>query len=124
MRYAPAGRLVFFCMKMDYACSVCCDKSVMNEDLRVIHRHLFVTGRVQGVGYRWAACQEARRLGVGGWVRNRADGRVELLVSGAEAAVLALVAWSHRGPPGALVERVDVALGEACDAPFAQRPTE
>ncbi|WP_022880006.1 acylphosphatase [Microbacterium sp. B19] len=68
-----------------------------------------VRGHVQGVGFRWALRAEAERLGVTGWVRNRRDGAVEARVSGAPAAVDALVAWTHHGPPLAHVERVEVA---------------
>lgn len=67
-----------------------------------------VRGHVQGVGFRWALRAEAERLGATGWVRNRRDGAVEARVSGPPAAVDALVAWAHTGPPLAHVERVEV----------------
>jgi acylphosphatase len=67
-----------------------------------------VRGRVQGVGFRASAAHEARRLGVGGWVRNLPDGTVELEARGAPAAVDALVAWLGHGPRGARVTGVDV----------------
>ena len=76
-----------------------------------IARHLVVAGRVQGVGYRDAMCDEARRLGVSGWVRNRHDGTVEAHFQGAEPAVAALVAWARRGPP--LAQVVQLTLQEA-----------
>jgi acylphosphatase len=69
-------------------------------------RQIRVSGRVQGVGFRYALRDEARRLGVRGWVRNRADGSVEALLSGDEAAVSALVAWAQRGPRAARVQSV------------------
>lgn len=71
-------------------------------------RHLHITGRVQGVGYRYHMAQEARRLGVAGWVRNRSGGSVEALVHGPVADVEALITWAHHGPPLARVASVVV----------------
>lgn len=70
-------------------------------------RRLVVHGLVQGVGFRVSMAAEARRLGVAGWVRNRADDTVEALVEGPEDAVAALAAWARHGPRYAYVERVD-----------------
>lgn len=66
-------------------------------------RHLEIRGRVQGVGFRDALCVQAQRLGLTGWVRNRADGSVEAVVQGTDAAVGQLVTWARRGPPLASV---------------------
>lgn len=74
---------------------------------------LRIEGRVQGVGYRWWAAAEARRLGVSGWVRNRAEGWVELLAVGPADAVDALVRACADGPPAARVTAVTPA--EAAD---------
>ena len=67
-----------------------------------------MTGRVQGVSYRASTASEARRLGVVGWVRNRADGSVELEVEGPDERVAALLAWCEQGPPSARVAQVAV----------------
>jgi len=68
------------------------------QTVRVIARRLRVHGVVQGVGFRWSMATEARRDGVTGWVRNASDGTVEAHVEGSQAAVDAIVAWSHVGP--------------------------
>lgn len=81
---------------------------MMPEMFDTITRLLRVHGRVQGVYYRASTVQQAERLGVSGWVRNRADGSVEALVQGAPDAVQALIDWAHQGPPHAQVERVEV----------------
>lgn len=69
---------------------------------------LVITGRVQGVGFRYSTCVQARRLGLRGWVRNRFDGSVEILVAGPAAACEALIGWARHGPPGAWVNAVEV----------------
>jgi acylphosphatase len=62
-----------------------------------------VTGRVQGVGFREAARRKARQLGISGWVMNRADGAVEGLAWGDEAALGRFSTWLSDGPPAARV---------------------
>lgn len=71
---------------------------------------------MQGVGFREAMSLEAERLGVTGWVRNRADGSVEAVAQGSAEQVEALSAWARRGPPAARVERVE-------RAPLIDEPT-
>lgn len=66
-----------------------------------------VSGQVQGVGFRYSAQAQARRLGLSGWVANRADGAVEGLASGPADRLEAFRGWLQRGPPAARVERVD-----------------
>lgn len=65
-----------------------------------------VRGRVQGVGYRDACVEQARRLGVTGWVRNRSDGSVEVEMHGTVAQLNALARWLADGPPFAEVRNV------------------
>ena len=82
-------------------------------------RQIRVSGRVQGVGFRYALRDEARRLGLVGWVRNRADGSVEAFVQGDEASVAALLAWARRGPRLARVDHVhDEPAAPAHDLPY------
>ena len=85
---------------------------------------LEIRGRVQGVGYRWSMVEEARRLGVRGWVRNRLDGSVEATVSGSAEAVDRLVEWARQGPESATVDAVDVFAHEGTFDAFEQRPTK
>ena len=70
--------------------------------------HVTVTGRVQGVSFRWYTEERARELGVNGWVRNEPDGSVALHAEGADEAVDALVEWCRRGPALARVGNVAV----------------
>ena len=72
-------------------------------------RHFLVAGRVQGVYYRASACDVARRLGLTGWVRNTADGRVEAVACGESQKLDAFEQWLWEGPPSARVEQVVVA---------------
>ena len=86
---------------------------------------LVISGRVQGVGYRWWARGEARRLGLDGWVRNLGDGAVELAAAGAAAPVRELVDLCWRGPAAARVTAVEQSdADEASILPgFDLRPT-
>ena len=65
-----------------------------------------VAGRVQGVYYRGATVEQAQRLQLDGWVKNLADGRVEIVAAGESAAVAALTSWVWQGPPAARVDAV------------------
>lgn len=82
-------------------------REVSDED--VVARHLVVHGQVQGVFFRASTRDEARAGGVTGWVRNRADGAVEVWAEGSEHAVARLERWIRSGGPrSAVVERVEV----------------
>ena len=79
----------------------------MNETGAIVRRVL-VDGSVQGVGYREFTRRAALRLGVSGWIRNRADGPVEAVIRGPAAAVEALIAEMRKGPRFATVNSVSV----------------
>lgn len=86
-------------------------------------RRLVITGRVQGVGFRYAMAAQARRLGVSGWVRNRRDGSVEAMIAGNPAQIEAMLAWSRKGPDLACVDHVAVELGSGEHSGFEYRAT-
>ena len=67
---------------------------------------MMVSGRVQGVGFRFTARDEAQGLGLKGWVRNCPSGEVEIVAEGREDVLKMLAAWAHLGPPAAHVSRV------------------
>ena len=69
---------------------------------------LVIHGSVQGVGFRFAACEAASECSVRGWVRNLADGSVEIVAQGSPDAVARMAAWAERGPRHAAVARVQV----------------
>jgi acylphosphatase len=88
----------------------------------VVRQRAIVRGRVQGIGYRWTARSEARRLGVAGFVTNRADGTVEVEAEGPPDAVSEFLDWLRRGPTGAHVDAVEVEpLSPAGDEGFTIR---
>ena len=74
----------------------------------MIRRHVFVSGNVQGVFFRYEARERARGRGLAGWVRNLPDGRVEAVFEGPQEAVEELVEWCRRGPRGAEVTEIEV----------------
>jgi acylphosphatase len=71
-----------------------------------------VSGRVQGVGFRWSAAREAESLGLRGSVRNRSDGTVEVSAEGGADALQRFAEWLGHGPRGARVERVEKTAAE------------
>ncbi len=75
-----------------------------------------ISGRVQGVSYRASTVDEARRLGLVGWVKNLLDGRVELEAEGPDDKVAALLEWCKSGPPNARVDGVAVSEIAATNA--------
>ena len=89
-----------------------------------VTKHLLITGRVQGVGFRFYMQRKARELGLTGWVRNCRDGSVEAVVQGSSGAVEAMIAWARRGPPSAVVAEVRVTDASGDFATFEARPTE
>jgi acylphosphatase len=94
----------------------------MSDD--VIAWHLRISGRVQGVWYRGWMVEQATKLGVDGWVRNRRDGSVEAVVGGRRESVRELERRCRAGPRAAVVSRVDVSTEPTLpEAGFVQRPT-
>ena len=67
-----------------------------------------ITGRVQGIGFRWCTYEQFVELGLTGKAENARDGSVEITVTGEEALLSKLVEWCHIGPNGAKINRVDV----------------
>ncbi len=72
----------------------------------LIRIHAVISGQVQGVYFRASTVDEARQLGLCGWVRNRDDGKVETEIQGEETEVRRLLNWLHKGPPMAAVSGV------------------
>jgi acylphosphatase len=87
-------------------------------------KHLTISGRVQGVGFRYSLAEEAERRGLTGWVRNRRDGTVEAVLDGPPEALEAALAWAHRGPSAARVTGVLVDEFAGTFERFELRPTE
>ena len=90
-----------------------------------LQARLTISGRVQGVGFRDWTITTARRLGLSGWVRNRIDGAVEVLIVGDDNAVGEMIDACRRGPPMARVDNVDIEPVDLDVLPqgFTQLPT-
>ena len=73
-----------------------------------VRAHVYISGRVQGVFFRYETKKEAKKRNVKGWVRNLPDGRVEAVFEGEKEDVERLIEFCHRGPPLARVEKVEV----------------
>jgi acylphosphatase len=86
-------------------------------------RRILVSGRVQGVGFRYALADVASEHGVTGWVRNLRDGRVEAVLEGTADGVAATIAWARSGPRGASVTGVDVEQASGSFEGFSIAPT-
>lgn len=84
----------------------------MSVEVSRVRRRVSVRGRVQGVFFRASTCEQARALGVDGWVRNRPGGSVEAVFEGEPDRVEAAVAFCRSGPPGARVLAVEVTAEE------------
>lgn len=85
-----------------------------------------IFGKVQGVWYRAWTAEQADRLGLGGWVRNRRDGSVEAVFCGEPESVTEMVRLCHDGPPHAVVSHIEVdeaGLQESVASGFFQRET-
>jgi len=70
--------------------------------------HLYISGRVQGVNYRYYSKLQADSLGIVGWVRNLFDRRVEAIFEGDEIMVEKMIDWCRKGPSAARVDNVDI----------------
>lgn len=78
----------------------------MTAHIQHCHR-AWVSGRVQGIGFRASTASKARRLGLRGYARNLADGRVEVLICGNREAVHIMLGWLAEGPPAAHVQNLE-----------------
>lgn len=80
--------------------------------LKLSRYQLLISGRVQGVGFRYATQKEAARLGLVGWVRNTTQGRVEITAEGPLAQLAILETWCHKGPSPSRVSSVNLVANE------------
>lgn len=76
--------------------------------MSAVRAHVTINGRVQGIFFRAYTQEHASRWGVTGWVRNRRDGKVEVVFEGEENKVKKMIDWCRKGPPGAHVTDVEV----------------
>ena len=97
--------------------------------MRLTKAHVFISGRVQGVFYRWYTIQKAKQLGISGWIRNRRDGRVETIIIGPKVKINQMLAWFWQGSPLSKVEEVKIISQKSTkkdhfNGQFTRRPTK
>jgi acylphosphatase len=78
----------------------------MNSE--IIRTHLIISGKVQGVGYRYYTAQQAKKLGITGWVKNLPDGRVEAIFEGTQQTITEMINWCRQGPSAAQVTDITI----------------
>jgi acylphosphatase len=80
----------------------------MNTDHEKVRAHIILSGRVQGVAFRYYAREVASRLGVKGWIKNLVSGEVEIVLEGKRKEVEKMIEWCREGPPLAMVESIEI----------------
>jgi len=92
------------------------------NDSKLIQIHVFISGRVQKVGFRITTIYQARKIGVSGWIRNRLDNRVEMVVVGSKNKIDKMLKWLAKGPMLAKVEKLEVVSQKEINSdPFKKR---
>ena len=89
-----------------------------------VTKRLVISGRVQGVGFRFYIEHKARQHGICGWVRNRRDGTVEAMIQAGADAVEAMIRSAQSGPRGSVVTHLQITEGSGEYTTFEVRPTE
>lgn len=82
--------------------------SSSKTSIETIARRVLISGKVQGVGFRYSLAEQARSKNIQGWCRNLPDGRVEAWLQGAKAPMMEILEWIGQGPPQAVIENVAV----------------
>lgn len=70
--------------------------------------HIIVSGRVQGVGFRYSTYNKAKELNINGWVKNTFDGKVEAMLEGDENNIREMLSWCGKGPSMAFVSNIEI----------------
>jgi len=85
---------------------------LVKPEENIVHKNIRITGRVQGVGFRYSARQVARNLGISGFVRNLPDGAVYIEAEGTLTQLEEFIEWCNEGPSRAVIQFVDVYDGD------------
>ena len=80
----------------------------MDKEIKKVRAHLLISGRVQGVCFRYYTQDIAQNLEINGWIKNCWDSKVEIVMEGEEEKVEQLINWCYQGPGSAIVEKIDI----------------